>query len=169
MGSLNSCWIMMVWVEITNPGEMATILIFLKWGIMGVKDGIQMGHLSVWTSKSFWMDWISGMNQPNHTSNSYNNSLWWSTIIFVKVRGFSKMVMGKKQYLFSGIPYAKPPVGNRRFEDDNYMSVIYHVWWTWSAILFQISQAREGISMGRGAWWDKNAKHMCPGKVTETL
>ena len=32
-----------------------------------------------------------------------------------KVRGFSKMVMGKKQYLFSGIPYAKPPTGSRRF------------------------------------------------------
>ena len=30
------------------------------------------------------------------------------------VMGFSRMVMGKKQYLFSGIPYAKPPVGNRR-------------------------------------------------------
>ena len=31
------------------------------------------------------------------------------------VMGFSRMVMGKKQYLFSGIPYAKPPVGNRRW------------------------------------------------------
>jgi hypothetical protein len=30
------------------------------------------------------------------------------------VRGFSKIVMGKKQYLFSGIPYAKPPIGRRR-------------------------------------------------------
>ena len=36
-------------------------------------------------------------------------------IVLFKVRGFSKMVMGKKQYLFSGIPYAKPPVGNRRW------------------------------------------------------
>ena len=27
------------------------------------------------------------------------------------------MVMGKKQYLFSGIPYAKPPTGSRRFVD----------------------------------------------------
>ena len=36
------------------------------------------------------------------------------SIVLFKVRGFSKMVMGKKQYLFSGIPYAKPPVGNRR-------------------------------------------------------
>ena len=31
------------------------------------------------------------------------------------VMGFSRMVMGKKQYLFSGIPYAKPPVGSRRW------------------------------------------------------
>ena len=31
------------------------------------------------------------------------------------VRGYSKMVMDKKLYIFSGIPYAKPPIGRRRF------------------------------------------------------
>jgi hypothetical protein len=30
------------------------------------------------------------------------------------VRGFSKMVLGTKLYVFYGIPYAKPPIGKRR-------------------------------------------------------
>jgi carboxylesterase type B len=30
------------------------------------------------------------------------------------VRGFSKMVLGTKLYVFYGIPYAKAPVGKRR-------------------------------------------------------
>ena len=31
------------------------------------------------------------------------------------IRGYSKIVMEKKLYIFSGIPYAKPPIGRRRF------------------------------------------------------
>ena len=31
------------------------------------------------------------------------------------IRGYSKLVLGKKLYIFSGIPYAQPPVGRRRF------------------------------------------------------
>jgi acetylcholinesterase len=31
------------------------------------------------------------------------------------VRGFSKMVLGTKLYVFYGIPYAKPPIGKRRY------------------------------------------------------
>ena len=31
------------------------------------------------------------------------------------IRGFSKLVLGQKLYIFSGIPYAKPPTGRRRF------------------------------------------------------
>ena len=31
------------------------------------------------------------------------------------IRGYSKLVLGKKLYIFSGIPYAKPPTGRRRF------------------------------------------------------
>ena len=31
------------------------------------------------------------------------------------IRGYSKMVLDKKLYIFSGIPYAKPPIGRRRF------------------------------------------------------
>ena len=31
------------------------------------------------------------------------------------IRGFSKLVLGRKLYIFSGIPYAKPPTGRRRF------------------------------------------------------
>jgi len=30
------------------------------------------------------------------------------------VRGFSKLVLGTKLYVFYGIPYAKPPIGKRR-------------------------------------------------------
>ncbi len=32
------------------------------------------------------------------------------------VRGFSKLVLGTKLYVFYGIPYAKPPIGKRRCE-----------------------------------------------------
>ena len=32
------------------------------------------------------------------------------------IRGYSKMVLGKKLYIFSGIPYAMPPTGRRRFK-----------------------------------------------------
>ncbi len=36
------------------------------------------------------------------------------------VRGFSKLVLGTKLYVFYGIPYAKPPIGKRRWElEDN--------------------------------------------------
>ena len=31
------------------------------------------------------------------------------------IRGYSKMVLDKKLYIFSGIPYTKPPIGRRRF------------------------------------------------------
>lgn len=31
------------------------------------------------------------------------------------IRGYSKLVLGKKLYIFSGIPYARPPIGRRRF------------------------------------------------------
>ena len=31
------------------------------------------------------------------------------------VRGYSKLVLGKKLYIFSGIPYACPPTGQQRF------------------------------------------------------
>ena len=31
------------------------------------------------------------------------------------IRGFSKLVLGRKLYIFSGVPYAQPPTGRRRF------------------------------------------------------
>ena len=35
---------------------------------------------------------------------------------FGNIRGYSKMVMGRKLYVFSGIPYAQPPIGRQRFK-----------------------------------------------------
>ena len=78
------------------------------------------------------------------------------TIVLFKVRGFSKMVMGKKQYLFSGIPYAKPPVGNRRWWSQKVQTMHRDFCLkkikTNNSVFFLDFANQSGLLHGKGCW-----------------